>query len=144
MMKSATFLAAAFVGGIAAGACLDNAGAADFELSLTDTGKRDYYCTVTLTVTNTTDDVVLDEINGRLMLRIGEEQVARSKGASLLAAPPGGTASATFETPDAPCDDIDSYHFVVGICRIEGSFIGADECAPRISGIAPVSAIVSR
>ena len=144
MMKHTTFAAAAFAGAIAAGACLDNAGAAEFELSLTETGKRDYYCTVTLTVTNTTDDVVLDEINGRVMLRIGEEQVGRSKGASLLAAAPGGTASATFETPDAPCEEVDNYHFVVGICRIEGDFVGADECAPRIGGVAPVSAIVSR
>ena len=139
-----TFIAVAFAGAIGAGACLADAGAAEFELSLSETGKRDYYCTVTLTVTNTTDDVVLDEINGRVMLRIGEEPVGRSKGASLLTAPPGGTASATFETPDAPCDEVDNVHFVVGICRIEGDFVGAAECAPRIGAVAPVSAIVSR
>lgn len=118
--------------------------AADFELALKATGKRDYYCTATLEVTNTTSDVVLDEINGRVMLRSKDAPVGRSKGASLLAIPPGAAATATYETPDAPCEAIDGYTFVISICRIGGRFVDAADCAARISVAAPIDGVTSQ
>ncbi len=136
--KGAAALAAAIALGTVSGAS-----AADFELSIVDTGTRDYYCTTTLMVSNATDGA-LDEINGHLVLMSGDDAVGQSKGGSLLNAQPGDSTTAIFDAPNAPCDSVNAYRFVVGICRVDGQFLNAEECAGRIAGIAPVSEVVSR
>lgn len=53
--------------------------ASDYVLSLSDTGKRAYYCTATITLENQTD-APLTEISGHFFTFVGDEQVGRSKG----------------------------------------------------------------
>lgn len=55
--------------------------------------------------------------------------------------PSGGTATATFETPNAPCTEIDRHDFVIGACRIEAGFIDKANCAARIGGVAPIGSV---
>ena len=117
---------------------LATAAAADYTLTLQDTGMRSYYCTITVSLTNTTD-APLTEVNGHFFSFLGDEQVGRSKGASFLNLAPGDSAEAVFETPNAPCDDVTSYRFVIGACRIESSFIDKAECAGLIDPTDPIS-----
>lgn len=112
--------------------------AADYTLTLQDKGMRAYYCTITVSLENTTD-APLTEINGHFFSFLDDAQVGRSKGASFLNVAPGGQAEAVFETPNAPCDDVTAYHFVIGACRIESSFIDKADCAAMITPVGPIT-----
>ena len=112
--------------------------AADYRLTLTESGLREYYCQITVALENTTD-APLTEISGFFYAYIGAEQVGRSKGSWFMNVPPGGTASATFETPNAPCDEVERYEFVLGACRLQGpGFDDVATCAPLIEGATPL------
>lgn len=110
---------------------------ADYALEFEGTSFREYYCGVTLKLTNESD-APLTEINGFVASFIGDEQVGRSRGASFNNLSPGESASALFEAPNAPCDEATEYEFIVGACRIDASFSPKAECATRIRGIDPV------
>ncbi|MEL6807883.1 MAG: hypothetical protein AAFO97_08885 [Pseudomonadota bacterium] len=118
--------------------------AADYRLALTDLGKREYYCTITVELTNE-GDTALTEINAFFLNFIGDKQVGRSKGASFMNVAPGTTASAVFETPNAPCTDtetqVESYQMIIGACRIDGSFQNKSVCAERVILEAPFASI---
>ncbi|MEL7203908.1 MAG: hypothetical protein AAFX07_08485 [Pseudomonadota bacterium] len=122
---------------IASGLLTAPALAADYKMSVTDTGLREYYCQLTVTLENT-DDAPLGEISGYFYAYIGDEKVGRSKGAWFLNVDSGDTAEATFETPNAPCDTIERYEFVVGACRFEAGFEDKALCAQRIDFTAPL------
>jgi len=70
--------------------------------------------------------------------------VGRSKGASFRFDDWQSTASATFETPNAPCGEVDCYVFVVGACMKEGSFIDRNECAATIRADGLVTEVRAR
>lgn len=126
--------------GLAAGTAA-GAQAAEFELSLGEVGLREYYCTAEMTLTNRTDAPVL-EVSGHFFLYVGEDQVGRSKGTWFMNLAPGESVTAVFETPNAPCEDVDRYAFVVGACRLEGpGFEPVTACATRIAGTAPVEVL---
>ena len=133
-MKS-FFIAAPF-------AFLTTAATADYVLSVEETGLRDYYCQVTVSLENTSD-AALTEINGHFFSFVGDEQVGRSKGASFLNIAPGASAITIFETPNAPCDDVNRYEFVVGACRISTGFEDKALCAGRITGTGPIAGAVA-
>ena len=126
---------------------LGSAAAADYRLKLVDVGKRDYYCTITVELENLSEAPLAD-INGFFLSYVDQEEVGRSKGASFLNVEPGGTASAVFETPHAPCTseatDVTSYRFMVGACRIGQSFIDRSDCASRIETAGPIAHAVAR
>lgn len=111
--------------------------AADFEVSVTETGTRDYYCTTTVEVANNAD-VRLNEINAKLVLLDGDEPVGETRAGSMLGADPGATASVVLDAPNAPCDAISAYTLVIGICRIDGSFVKAGDCAGRVAVAEPI------
>lgn len=115
----------------AAGIWSATSAAAEYRLTLEGTGLREYYCTVTATLTNESDEP-LTEINGYFFSYIGDEKVGRSKGQSFLNLAPGESAVATFETPSAPCDEITRYDFVVGACRFEVAFEDRSLCAAKV------------
>lgn len=110
--------------------------AADYVLAIERTGLREYYCTLTVSLTNTTDET-LTEISGFFYSYIGSEQVGRSKGSWFMNVAPGATATATFETPNAPCDTVTRYDFVVGACRLDAGFEDHEVCAQRLRGAPP-------
>lgn len=114
--------------------------AADYRLEITDTGKRDYYCTLTISLTNHTD-APLTEINAFFVNYIGNRQVGRSKGASFGNVPPGGSVSAVFETPNAPCDAVERYDMVIGACRLGMAFEDQAVCADRLTFAPPFGAV---
>ena len=121
----AILIAAALAGGPAR--------AADFVLSLTDTGKREYYCQIMVTLENRSD-AVLTEVSGHFFSYLGDAEVGRSKGAWFMNVPPGGRAEAVFETPNAPCDAVERYAFVIGACRLGPDFAPQSVCAERMAG----------
>ncbi|MGD1883904.1 MAG: hypothetical protein ACFB11_16550 [Paracoccaceae bacterium] len=104
---------------------------ADYKLDLVETGLREYYCTITVMLTNNSDQP-LTEINGYFLSYVGDMQVGRSKGNSFLNMEPGGSTEAIFETPNAPCDDVTRYDFVIGACRIGSGFEDRSVCLNRI------------
>ncbi|MEM9797284.1 MAG: hypothetical protein AAF919_12385 [Pseudomonadota bacterium] len=110
---------------------------ADYRLELIDTGQRAYYCTATIRLTNATQ-TPLTELSGYFLLHIGNEQVGRSKGTWFLNVPAGGSADAVFETPNAPCESVDRYDYVIGACRFGKNFAAVEECAALIAPTAPV------
>ncbi|MEQ9155631.1 hypothetical protein [Roseitalea porphyridii] len=112
-------------------------------LKLTDTGQRDYYCTATFKL-DAPEGVAFQDVNGFFYVFVGDEQVGRSKGASFRFDDGQRTASATFETPNAPCGEVDGYVFVVGACMQEGSFIDRNECAAGIRADGPVTEVRAR
>jgi len=57
--------------------------AAEYRLALMDVGKRDYYCTITVELTNEGNEG-LTEINAFFLSFVGGVQVGRSKGASFV------------------------------------------------------------
>lgn len=132
MNRLATTCAALLIAGPAA--------ANDYMLSITDTGLREYYCQLTVTLENTTD-ATLTEISGYFYSFIGDEQVGRSKGAWFMNVGPGDVATATFETPNAPCDQVERYEFVVGACRFDAGFAEKSECAAKIGSSGPIAAM---
>lgn len=107
---------------------MDNA----LTLTLEETGQREYYCTATFALTKP-DGVAYQDVNGFLYVFVGDEQVGRSKGASFGFGEGETSASATFETPNAPCADVDGYIFVVGACMQNGSFTDRNACAATIA-----------
>lgn len=104
---------------------------------------QDYYCSITVELTNETD-APLAEINGHFFSFVGEESVGRSRGASFLNVPAGTSAEASFLTPNAPCDDVTSYGFVIGACRFDTAFADRSECAQRIVPVPPISTVSAR
>lgn len=116
-----------------------SAGHADeFVLEITDTGQREYYCQIMVTLKNTTSED-LTEISGHFFSYLAGEQVGRSKGAWFMNVPAGQSATAIFETPNAPCNDVEMYEFIVGACRFSSGFEDQSECAGRIGTVAPIS-----
>jgi len=107
---------------------MDNA----LTLALEETGQREYYCTATFALTKP-GGVPYQDINGFFYVLVGDEQVGRSKGASFGFGDDETSASATFETPNAPCADVDGYVFVVGACMQDGAFTDRNACAAAIS-----------
>ena len=124
--------------GVLCAACIAGPALADYRLEFEGTSFREYYCGVTLTMTNESDDP-LTEINGFVASMIDGEQVARSRGRSFLNLAPGESASALFEAPNAPCDEATEYVFIVGACRLGPGFSPQRACAERIVGVAPVA-----
>ena len=115
-----------------------SAALADDKLEFDGTSFREYYCGVTLTMTNESD-AHLTEINGFVVSMTDGEQVARSRGMSFLNLAPGESATKLFEAPNAPCDEATEYVFIVGACRFDASFLPQAECAAEIVGVAPVA-----
>ncbi|MEM8654335.1 MAG: hypothetical protein AAGF36_06280 [Pseudomonadota bacterium] len=117
--------------------------AADYTLSLKEIGKRDYYCTITVELINDTDQP-LTEINAFFLNYVGDTEVGRSKGASFANVAPGASATATFETPNAPCSDTDtdveSYKMIIGACRIDIGFEDKSVCVDKMDLAPPFSA----
>ncbi|MEL6518165.1 MAG: hypothetical protein AAFQ39_10630 [Pseudomonadota bacterium] len=111
---------------------------AEYRLEFSGTSFREYYCGVTLTMTNDGAES-LTEINGFVASMINGEQVARSRGMSFLNLAPGESASRLFEAPNAPCDEATEYVFIVGACRFGPSFAPKEDCAALIRGVAPVA-----
>ncbi|MEM1046822.1 MAG: hypothetical protein AAGL24_11735 [Pseudomonadota bacterium] len=114
-----------------------------FQLALRDTGKREYYCTATFELTAQTV-VPYRDVNGYFYVFVGDQQVGRSKGTSFNFAGGNTSAEATFETPNAPCPDVDGYVFVVGACLQESGFADQAECAAAIDATAPVREVRAR
>lgn len=100
-------------------------------LTLQDTGKREYYCQATFELAAPSEAMFRD-VNGYFYVFVDEEQVGRSKGASFRFDEGENAASATFETPNAPCPDVNGYVFVVGACMQGNSFVDRNECAAAI------------
>ena len=111
---------------------------AEYRVEFEGVSFREYYCGVTLTMTNESDET-LTEINGFVASLIDGQQVGRSRGMSFLDLAPGESASNLFEAPNAPCDQATEYVFIVGACRFDASFAPQEECAARITGVAPVA-----
>lgn len=130
LIRSSTIAALALVA--------PSAALADYKLEFQGTSFREYYCGVTLTMTNESD-AHLTEINGFVASMIDGEQVARSRGMSFLNLAPGDSATKLFEAPNAPCDEATQYVFIVGACRFDASFSPQADCAARIVGVAPVA-----
>ena len=116
------------------------AAAEDYALSLEGKGLRDYYCQITVALENRTD-APLTEISGYFNSYVGDQKVGRSKGSWFLNVGPGARAEATFETPNAPCDAVEQYEFVVGACRIGTSFEDKARCAGLIDGMGRISVV---
>ncbi|MEL7164990.1 MAG: hypothetical protein AAGL96_05910 [Pseudomonadota bacterium] len=117
--------------------------AAEYTLALQEIGKRDYYCTITVELTNSTDKP-LTEINAFFLNYVGETEVGRSKGASFSNVAPGASATATFETPNAPCSatdtDVETYKMIIGACRIDVGFEDKAVCVDKMKLAPPFSA----
>ncbi|WP_424970717.1 hypothetical protein [Dinoroseobacter sp. S76] len=112
---------------------------AEFDLALGEIGKREYYCTAQMTLTNTGPDPVM-EVSGHFYLYVGAERVGRSKGTWFMNIAPGASATAVFETPNAPCEAVDRYEFVVGACRLDGpGFDPVSACSAQIKGQGPIT-----
>ncbi|MEO0382717.1 MAG: hypothetical protein AAF234_04105 [Pseudomonadota bacterium] len=112
--------------------------AADYRVSLTEAGTRDYYCTTTIEIENMSDAPLLG-INTFVDLVGTDGLINTSRG--VLAGPiaPGETAQMTMDAPNEPCADIESYVLVVGTCQLEGSFRNRDACAAAFETIAPIN-----
>ncbi len=113
--------------------------AGDFVLSLQQTGLRDYYCQITVALENRSD-APLTEISGHVLSFAGDAQVGRSKGAWFMNVAPGEAGAATFETPNAPCEAVTRYAFVIGACRIDGpGFADTSACTARMAAEVPMA-----
>ncbi|MEM8581736.1 MAG: hypothetical protein AAGA38_16595 [Pseudomonadota bacterium] len=109
--------------------------AGEMELTLGEIGLREYYCTHEMTLNNQSQTAVM-EVSGHFNFYIGEEQVGRSKGTWFMNIAPGESKTATFETPNAPCNDVERYEFVVGACRVTGpGFDPVEKCSAMITGL---------
>jgi len=115
--------------------------AQDYVLKLTGTGIRDYYCRITVRLENRTD-AALGEIAGHFHSYIGRELVGRSRGDWFMNVPSKGAAETTFETPNAPCKNVERYEFVISACRINAALEDRTACVARITVIAPITAAV--
>ena len=110
----------------------------DYHMTLIDTGKREYYCQIMVSLENKTESQ-LKEISGFFYSYMNGEEVGRSKGTWFMNVPAGQTAEAVFETPNAPCEEVDRYEFVVGACRFGQSFEDQELCATRIGFSNPLA-----
>ena len=117
--------------------------AAEYRLSVVDTGTRDYYCTTTVRLDNGSAET-LNDLNGFLVLLAGDVEIGRSRAGSFFALAPGAAADVTFDAPNAPCAEVTGLRFVVGACRIDQSFRDQADCAARIDPIAPIAEAVAR
>ena len=115
----------------------------DLAFTLTETGQREYYCTATFELA-ASEGLAFQDVNGFFYVFVGDEQVGRSKGASFRFDDGQNKASATFETPNAPCGDVDGFVFVVGACMQNSSFIDRNECAAAIRADDPVTEVRAR
>lgn len=120
-----------------------SAEAADYRLTVVETGVRDYYCTLTARLENASDET-LDDLNGFFVLLVGRDQVGQSWANSFLNTAPGGATDVLFEAPNAPCADVTDLRFVVGACRVGRSFLDHADCAARLETAAPISEAVPR
>jgi hypothetical protein len=111
---------------------------ADWSLDLVETGMRAYYCTGTVRLTNHAD-TTLTELSGFFHIYKDGERVGRSKGTWFMNVPPGASATAIFETPNAPCGDADRWEYIVGACRLGDGFEDKAVCADRVSATAPLA-----
>ncbi|MEL7524892.1 MAG: hypothetical protein AAFN16_03915 [Pseudomonadota bacterium] len=116
------------------------ASAAEFVLNLEGKGLREYYCTITVSLTNNSD-APLTEISGYFLSYVGEDRVGRSKGTWFMNVAPGEAQQKIFETPNAPCDDVTRYDFMIGACRLGTGFEDVSVCAERIELKSPLSAV---
>ena len=112
-------------------------------MDLKDTGQREYYCTATFEMT-LPSEAPYQDVNGYFYVFVDDEQVGRSKGSSFRFLDGATTASATFETPNAPCGDVNGYVFVVGACMQGNGFADRSECAASIMPSGPVREIKAR
>ena len=120
-----------------------SAEAADYRLTVVDTGVRDYYCTLTARLENASGET-LDDLNGFFVFFVGGEQVGQSWANSFLNTAPGATTDVLFEVPNAPCDQVTDVRFVVGACRIGPSFLDHTDCTARLETAAPIRDAVPR
>ena len=116
---------------------------AGLSIALTDTGKREYYCQATFEL-STPAEAPYQDVNGYFYVFVDDERVGRSKGASFRFADGDNAASATFETPNAPCPDVNGYVFVVGACMQGSVFIDRTECASSIASRGVVREVRAR
>ena len=123
--------------------CSTAAMASDFRLSVVDSGLRDYYCTTTVRLENLSDSS-LDDLNGFVLLLAGDEVLGQSRSSSFFGLGPGEVGDVTFDTPSAPCADVNGYRFVVGACRIDQSFQDRADCAGRLETLTPIHEAVAR
>ena len=120
-----------------------HAEAADFRMSVIETGVRSYYCTMTVRLENGAADTVND-LNGYFVLYAGNDQVGQSRASSFLDVAPGATSDAIFEAPNAPCSEITDVSFVVSACRIDQSFRDRADCVGRLETTPPIREAVAR
>ena len=120
-----------------------SAEAADFRISVVETGVRSYYCTMTVRLENGAADTVND-LNGYFVLYAGDDQVGQSRASSFINVAPGAAADTVFEAPNAPCAEITGVSFVVGACRIDRSFHDRVDCAGRLETMLPIREAVAR
>lgn len=103
----------------------------NYQMTLVETGQRDYYCTTTIRLQNDSDEI-LNDLNGSLVLLVGEDEVGQSRPSSLFNISPGQSSDQVFETPNAPCDEVTGYRFSVNACRFGGSFREPADCVERV------------
>ena len=120
-----------------------SAKAADFRMSVVETGVRSYYCTMTVRLENGAAGTVND-LNGYFVLYAGDDQVGQSRATSFLNVAPGTVSDTIFEAPNAPCAEITGASFVVGACRIDQSFRDLADCADRLETTLPIREAVAR
>ncbi len=113
--------------------------ASDYVLAIESKGLREYYCTITVSLENVSAKK-LTEISGFFYSYIEDEMVGRSKGAWFMNVEPSSVQKAVFETPNAPCDDVTRYEFVVGACRFDAGFEDVSACEGRLIYKAPLMA----
>ncbi len=130
-------MARMLIAAVSAGLALPAPALADYTLELVATGKREYYCTATMRLTNRSD-TTLTEISGHFFVYVDGAQAGRSKGTWFIGLAPGDSAEAVFETPNAPCTELDRYDFVIGACRIAAGFEDPSVCASLTEPVAPV------
>ncbi|WP_421724418.1 hypothetical protein [Bauldia sp.] len=114
-----------------------------FELSLQETGKRDYYCTATFALTAQRSEP-FQEVNGFFHAFVDDDQVGRTRAASFRFDEGQMSSTAVFESPDLPCEAINGYAFVVGACLRDRRFIDLTECAAEIAPVPPVNDVTAR
>jgi len=112
--------------------------AADYRVSLTEAGTRDYYCTTTIEIENISDAPLVG-INTFVDLIGSDGLINTSRG--VLAGPiaPGEALQMTMDAPNEPCASIESYVLVVGTCQVDGGFRNRDECAAVFEVVEPIT-----
>ena len=117
--------------------------AAEYRMSLVETGVRDYYCTYTVRLENSGPEP-LNDLNGYFVLLDENEPVGESRSSSLLNAASGEVTETVFEAPNAPCDSVNGLQFVVSACRVGQSFRNQADCAANLETVSPILDAVPR